>query len=99
MTAYNLIARIRITDPQRLDPARSELARLQRLTQREPACRVFQIYEDRGQEGDFLLWESWDGKAGLDAHFAAPHTKEYLELNLTEVIEVTELDALETEDL
>ncbi|MBV1789040.1 antibiotic biosynthesis monooxygenase [Marinobacterium sp. D7] len=95
MEVYNLTARIRVTDPQRRALARKEMAQLQRLTRQEAKCLMFSIFEDQKREGEFLLWESWEGKAGLDAHFAQAHTQRYLALNLTEVVEFTELNALE----
>jgi len=95
MTPYYLCARIRATDLQRLDETRRKLNALQILTQKEPACHEFRILEDKERKGDFLLWESWDGKAGLEAHYAAEHTRNYMEQGLTDVIELTELNALE----
>lgn len=95
MTPYYLCARIRATDLQRLDETRQKLIALQAVTQREPACREFRILEDSGRAGDFLLWECWDGKAGLDAHYAAEHTRHYLAQELTDIIDITELNALE----
>ncbi|MGO1234006.1 MAG: putative quinol monooxygenase [Marinobacter sp.] len=94
MTPYYLCARIRATDLQRLDETRRKLTELQTVTQKEPACREFRILEDKERKGDFLLWESWDGKAGLEAHYAAEHTRNYLAQELTDVIEFTELNAL-----
>lgn len=97
MTPYYLCARIRATDPKRLNETRHELAALQTITNTEPACREFRILEDEEFKGDFLLWECWDGKAGLDAHYAATHTRQYLDKKLTDVIEITELTELEVQ--
>ena len=97
MDIYNVTARVRVIDPQCLSLARTQMAQLQRLTRNEAKCRMFSIFEDRKRESEFLLWESWVGKAGLDAHFAQPHTQRYMAMNLTEVVEFTELSALEAE--
>ncbi|WP_447957031.1 putative quinol monooxygenase [Vreelandella sp. EE7] len=91
MTAYYLCARIRATDFQRLDETRERLLKLEAATQKEPACHQFQVLEDSARAGDFLLWECWEGKAGLKAHYEAPHTQALLEAKLTEIIEITEL--------
>ncbi|MBY4676454.1 putative quinol monooxygenase [Marinobacterium arenosum] len=95
MNSYDLIARIRVTDPQRLEEARKELALLERETRHEPGCLQFSVFEDNDREGDFLLWESWRGKESLDAHFEAEHTKRCLALGLTEVVEITPLTPVE----
>lgn len=95
MTPYYLCARIRATDLQKLDETRQKLTELQTITRKEPACHEFRILEDRERKGDFLLWESWEGKAGLEAHYAAAHTRHYLAQELTDIIEITELSALE----
>lgn len=95
MTPYYLCARIRATAPQRLEETRQQLNELQHVTRKEPACHEFRILEDKAREGDFLLWEKWEGKAGLEAHYAAEHTRRYLAQKLTDIIEITELNALE----
>lgn len=95
MTPYYLCARIRVTNPHRLEETKSKLIELQRVTLEEPACHEFRILEDKQRLGDFLLWESWEGKAGLEAHYAAGHTRSYLAQELTEIVEITELGALE----
>ncbi len=92
---YDLCARIRVTDPEKRQTARNELARLQALTRQEEKCLLFTVLEDVEWPGDFLLWESWREKEGLDAHFAAEHTRRYLDLQLTEVVEITELNPVE----
>lgn len=95
MTPYYLCARIRATDLQRLDETRQKLIELQTVTRKEPACHEFRILEDKERKGDFLLWERWEGKAGLEAHYAAEHTGNYLAQKLTDIVEITELNALE----
>ncbi|WP_447555124.1 putative quinol monooxygenase [Vreelandella sp. EE22] len=91
MAAYYLCARIRATDPRRLDETRERLMHLQGMTQHEPGCHQFQVLEDSARAGDFLLWECWEGKAGLEAHYDAAHTRTLLEHKLTEIVEITEL--------
>ncbi len=91
MTAYYLCARIRATDPERLPETRQALRHLESMTQHEPACHQFQVLEDTARAGDFLLWECWEGKAGLEAHYQAPHTQSLLAQKLTEIVEITEL--------
>lgn len=95
MTSYYLSARIRATDPNRLDETRQKLVELQTVTRTEPDCHEFRVLEDTERRGDFILWEHWNGKAGLEAHYAAEHTQNYLARELTDVIEITELNALE----
>ncbi|WP_252106067.1 MULTISPECIES: antibiotic biosynthesis monooxygenase [unclassified Halomonas] len=91
MAAYYLCARIRATDPERLSETRERLSQLEAVTQTEPACHQFQVLEDTARAGDFLLWECWEGKAGLEAHYDAPHTQALLAEKLTEIVEITEL--------
>ena len=91
MAAYYLCARIRATDPQRLPETREALMHLEAVTQHEPACYQFQVLEDTACAGDFLLWECWEGKEGLEAHYRAPHTQALLNQKLTDIVEITEL--------
>ncbi|PRB78977.1 putative quinol monooxygenase [Pseudomonas sp. MYb185] len=99
MSVYYLSARIRATDTQRLDETRRKLAELATVTRKEPACHLFSAFEDSQRSGDFILWECWEGKAGLEAHHAYRHTREYLAQELTEVVEITELTALLRKEL
>lgn len=94
MSTFDVTARIRLTDSDRLAEARQELATLEQFTQQEPNCVTFKIFEDREQVGDFILWECWRAEVDLQNHFKQQHTLDYLSLNLTEVVELTKQQAL-----
>lgn len=93
-TRFDMTARIRLTEGTDATQARTAMAELERATQYEPGCIMFRILEDTSAPGDFILWESWHGREGLDAHFKAEHTLDYLARNMTEVVSITELQAL-----
>lgn len=94
MSHHHLMATIRATS-NKLDAVRAALATLAAATCAEAGCIDFSIRECRDQPGTFLLWESWREKAALDKHFTLPHTRHYLSLNYTEVVEITCLTPLE----
>lgn len=91
---FDMTARIRLTAGTDADQARAAMAELERATQYEPGCIMFRILEDTHVPGEFVLWESWRGRESLEAHFRAEHTLAYLEKNMTEVVSITELQAL-----
>jgi len=91
---FDMTARIRLTEGTDATQARTAMAELERATQYEPGCIMFRILEDTSAPGDFILWESWHGREGLEAHFKAEHTLDYLARNMTEVVSITELQAL-----
>ncbi|OZG70774.1 hypothetical protein BTA51_24655 [Hahella sp. CCB-MM4] len=95
MNAYCLTAHIRVSDAERLELARRELSHLVQHTRQEEGCAEFRIFEDADVPGEFWLWEVWNGEEGFKAHMDAAHTKRYFNLNLTEVLEVKRVNALE----
>ncbi|MBB1486675.1 putative quinol monooxygenase [Oceanospirillum sediminis] len=91
---FDMTARIRLTEGTDAALARAAMAELEQATQYEPGCIMFRILEDTSTPGEFILWESWHGREGLEAHFKADHTLDYLARNMTEVVSITELQAL-----
>ncbi len=39
----------------------------------EPACRAYSYAEDVSEAGLFRVYEEWDDRAALEAHFATAH--------------------------
>lgn len=95
MSHFSLNALVKAVDGQPLPAVRQAIKQLESDTQTEPDCLFFKIQELEQSPGYFMLWEIFTDKAALDAHFQMPHTKHYLTKNMTEIVDVTHLRALE----
>jgi len=47
------------------------------LTQAEPGCLLFEVFERLDSPGQFVLWERFATRAAFDEHVKAPYTVEY----------------------
>ena len=47
-------------------------------TNKEPGCKLYDVHRNPEVPGKYVFLERFDGVAGLDAHLAAPYTKELL---------------------
>ncbi|NOK63435.1 MAG: carboxymuconolactone decarboxylase [Chloroflexi bacterium AL-W] len=56
-------------------------------TLQEPGCSLFTLHHDTSIPTRFVLWERFDDEAAYTQHFEEAHTKAYLELDLTEVVQ------------
>ena len=63
--------------PERIAEARAEMVRVIEASLAEPGCRAYSYAEDIAEPGLFRVHEEWDSRAALDAHFAAPHMREW----------------------
>ncbi len=43
----------------------------------EAGCRQYGFWSDPDRPGRFLVFESWESEAHLDAHLGAPHLKAF----------------------
>lgn len=43
----------------------------------EPGCHAYSYAEDVIEPGLFRVYEEWDDRAALEAHFALPHMREW----------------------
>ena len=63
--------------PGREQELRQRLAEVVALTQAEPGCLVFEVFERLDTPGQFVLWERFASRAAFEAHVKAPYTLEY----------------------
>ncbi|GAA0699967.1 putative quinol monooxygenase [Dyella marensis] len=52
---------------------------LARHTRAEPGCLAFQLHAHPTDAGRFVVHEVFADKAALDAHAAAPHTRDFID--------------------
>jgi quinol monooxygenase YgiN len=62
----------------RIDPAKQALAEaaareMMQATRREAGCRAYVFSTDLSEPGLIHLFEEWESKDALEAHFGAPH--------------------------
>jgi quinol monooxygenase YgiN len=57
--------------------ARTAIAKVIAASLAEPGCRAYSYAEDVIEPGLFLVHEEWESREALDAHFAAPHMREW----------------------
>ena len=46
-------------------------------TREEPGCRAYAFYQDIERPGAFRVFEEWDDRAALKAHFETAHMAEF----------------------
>ena len=89
---YFITAELRVKDESNVQFAREALLTLCKETLTEPGCSIFTLHHDSKCATRFLLWERFSDEAALKAHFAAPHTKKYIDKDLTEIIQYFQTD-------
>lgn len=88
MSPHHATAELMIVDKDRADAALAALRALAEQTLAEPGCVQFDFHQDRADPRRILLWETFRDAAALEAHLAAPHTRHYFTLGLTELVRV-----------
>lgn len=85
-SGYLITAEIRATidDSERVTAA---LRELQQQTLAEPGCQVFFIHQDKADKKRYMMWEQFDDEVAFKQHFEYAHTRDYLALSLTEVVQ------------
>jgi quinol monooxygenase YgiN len=63
--------------PGREQELRHRLRDVVALTQAEPGCLVFEVFERLDAPGEFVLWERFANRAAFAEHVQAPYTVEY----------------------
>ncbi|MEO8387983.1 antibiotic biosynthesis monooxygenase [Polaromonas sp.] len=84
---YYITAELKVKDASKADVAKAALSVLCQRTLTESGCTIFTLHQDPNQPARFLLWERFDDEAAFRVHFESPHTKEYVERDLTEVVQ------------
>ena len=76
MSAVIVIGHFRL-QIESLEAAREPIARVVAATRAEPDCIKYAYAPEPGDPGLFHVSEVWASQAALDAHFAAPHMKQW----------------------
>ncbi len=84
---YYVTAELRTKDPNRITETKAALRALCAATLEESGCSMFMVHHDALTPTRFLLWECWDDESALKLHFSLPHTQEYMQRDLTEVLQ------------
>ena len=63
--------------PGRIAEARPAMAKVIALSNAEPGCRVYSYAEDIVEPGLFRVYEEWDSREAIEAHFASEHMREW----------------------
>ncbi|MDC9596724.1 putative quinol monooxygenase [Xenorhabdus anantnagensis] len=91
---YYVTAEIRANEKADLDIVVKELNVLQQKTLLEPGCEIFFIQQSRENPRSFIMWEKFIDHDSLNKHFEYEHTKYYLSLNLTDIVQVFTTDII-----
>lgn len=97
MTVLTIIARIK-AKPGMERRMQQDLLALLAPTRSEDGCITFDLLSDINDPAVFILYENWESKAALDAHFEQPYVKKVLqayEVTLAEPIAVNFLSKIE----
>lgn len=89
---YYITAELKVKNESQIQTAKEALLHLCKATLTEPGCTLFTLHQDPKSPARFLLWERFDDEAAFKAHFEAPHTKEYVAKDLTEVVQYFQTD-------
>jgi 4-carboxymuconolactone decarboxylase len=89
---YYITAELKVKDESRIQETKEALMLLCKETLTEPGCTLFTLHHDSKQATRFLLWERFNDEAAFKLHFEAPHTKEYVAKDLTEVVQYFQTD-------
>jgi quinol monooxygenase YgiN len=59
------------------DAFRERITRHAQQSRAEPGCVAFEVYEESGAVGSFLLFEAYRNVFSLDSHRASPHFRAF----------------------
>jgi len=87
---------------ERIEEARAAMAAVIAASLAEAGCRAYSYAEDVTEPGLFRVYEEWDSREALEAHFATAHMREWQavrealgfhdrEVNAFEAVEPTSL--------
>ena len=84
---YFITAELKVKNRDKVFEAKSALITLCQKTLEEPGCNLFTLHQCSEREDRFLLWERFESEAAFKQHFMEQHTKDYVSLDLTEVVQ------------
>jgi quinol monooxygenase YgiN len=91
---YFITAELMVKNKDMVSEAKSALKILCDKTLKEPGCSLFTLHHCSENEGRFILWERFDNEAAFKLHFIEQHTKDYVDLDLTEVVQYFQSDVV-----
>ncbi|MDD3798786.1 MAG: putative quinol monooxygenase [Novosphingobium sp.] len=65
--------------PEQLENVRPLMRRVVDETRREAGCLAYSYAEDVNEPGLIRVSEAWESAEALEAHFATPHMKQWIE--------------------
>ncbi len=89
---YFITAELQVKNRERIAEAKSALVTLCEKTLAEPGCSLFTLHQCVENENRFILWERFEDEVAFKQHFLEPHTKNYMDLDLTEVVQYFQTD-------
>ena len=63
--------------PERIEETRPAMANVIALSNAEAGCRVYSYAEDISEPGLFRVYEEWESRDAIEAHFASEHMREW----------------------
>jgi quinol monooxygenase YgiN len=82
--------------PERIAEARPAMTKVIEASRAEPGCRVYSYAEDVEQPGLFRVYEEWDSREAIEAHFTTAHMREWQAVRETLGFYGREVTAFET---
>lgn len=91
---YFITAELKVKNIERVAEEKSALITLCKETIKEPGCSLFTLHHCADNNDRFILWEGFDDEAAYKQHFAESHTRAYLDLDFTEVVQYFQSDVV-----
>lgn len=86
-SGFYVTAELKIINPEKIDETLKSLNKLCEQTMQESGCTLFQLHQCLDEPTKLLLWERYATENDYHSHFEQLHTKLYLALNLTEIVQ------------
>lgn len=84
---YFVTAELKVKNGATISEANEALQKLCRETIKEAGCSLFILHKCVEDEQRFILWERFDNEAAFNQHFVEQHTLNYIDLDLTEIVQ------------
>ena len=94
LKGYFVTAEIHVKNENNIDLAKEQLKKLRKETLKEEGCTIFSIHQSNENPDIFIMWERFENESAYKKHFEYEHTKKYISLNLTEVIQFFQTDLI-----
>jgi quinol monooxygenase YgiN len=94
-SGYYITAELKAKHQDKIGITTEALKVLCKHTIKEPGCSMFTLHLDANQPSRFLIWERFEDEAAFKAHFEEAHTKEFVALGLTEIVQYFQTDIAE----